>query len=182
MSTFLKVLIVTSALLLSQAAVFNGVRFQNALKKGCAFGGALFLPFADFQPPQAQAIPAFDAATRAMTEKKEKTEEVDREFNSLPEGAKKRYALALCKDSTARRAGGYDSTQECTTQTISTNSKSLITQHNISLTNLPLSLLDRNALKPCSRAITRALSKGFHPLQVYDHHLPRRRPVAAPPL
>ena len=115
MSSFLVLIVTTALLLVSQAAVFNGVRFQTVLKKGCAFGGALFLPFADFkQPPTAHAIPALEAATRAMTEKKEKTEEVDREFNSLPEGAKKRYALGLCKDSSARKAGGYDSSQECT--------------------------------------------------------------------
>ena len=128
MSSFsLALVIVATVLLASQAAVFNGVRFQNALKKGCAFGGALFLPFADFQPPPAQAIPALEAATRAMTEKKEKTEEADREFNSLPEGAKKRYALALCKDSSARRAGGYDSSQVCSL---------LISEHAYKPTNL----------------------------------------------
>ena len=127
MSSFLVLIVTTALLLVSQAAVFNGVRFQTVLKKGCAFGGALFLPFADFkQPPTAHAIPALEAATRAMTEKKEKTEEVDREFNSLPEGAKKRYALGLCKDSSARKAGGYDSSQECTEAVFQGNYKNIV--------------------------------------------------------
>ena len=78
---FALLIIFATALLLSDAAIFNGVRFQNVLKKSCALGGAILLPFTDFHPPVAQAIPALEAATRAMTEKKEKTEEADREYH-----------------------------------------------------------------------------------------------------
>lgn len=45
---------------------------------------------------EARAIDALDAATREMFRKSEKVV-IDRTFDALPESAKKRRALALCK-------------------------------------------------------------------------------------
>lgn len=63
------------------------------------------------------SIDAFDGAARAMAYKKERTVQ-DRAFDELPLAAKKRKALALCKDSTSRKAAGYYSGSECTNDVI----------------------------------------------------------------
>jgi hypothetical protein len=47
-------------------------------------------------PSEARAIDALDAATREMFRKSDKVV-IDRAFEALPESAKKRRALALCK-------------------------------------------------------------------------------------
>lgn len=66
-----------------------------------------------FPPSAAVAIDAFDAATRAMLEKKEKVV-VTQEFNSLNPTAQKRKALALCKVSSTRENAGFSSANDCT--------------------------------------------------------------------
>mmetsp|Transcript_8401 Transcript_8401/g.7525 ORF Transcript_8401/g.7525 Transcript_8401/m.7525 type:complete len:223 (-) Transcript_8401:107-775(-) len=66
-------------------------------------------------------IDAFDAATKAMLEKKEKPEAKVRDLDSLPIGAKKRRALTLCKQDSIRKAAGFSSASECNTQVLSGN-------------------------------------------------------------
>lgn len=48
-----------------------------------------------------------------MLSRKEKNLEDERNFDSLPEGAKKRRALNLCKDADLRKGAGYSSNAIC---------------------------------------------------------------------
>jgi hypothetical protein len=57
-------------------------------------------------------IPAIEAATQAMLEKKERLVQ-ERDVDKLPPAAKKRKAIALCKDSQALKSAGYLTTAKC---------------------------------------------------------------------
>ena len=78
------------------------------------------------QKPANAAIPVLEAATRAMLETKEKETEKEREFDSLPDGAKRRFALNLCKDSSARSAAGYSGAAACTEDVFKGNFKNIV--------------------------------------------------------
>ena len=65
-------------------------------------------------------IDAFESATKAMTETRGKQSE-DRDVSSLSPAAKKRRALLLCKESSSRKASGYDSASQCTNEVLSGN-------------------------------------------------------------
>ena len=66
------------------------------------------------------AIDAFESATSAMFDKKEKTT-IERSIDQLPPAAKKRKALALCKDSAVLKAAGYLTSASCTSDAIDGN-------------------------------------------------------------
>lgn len=118
-------LIIVALTIAVVSSVFQGIRFQT-LRKGIAFAGAAVIPFMDFQPPNANAIPALEAATRAMTDKKEKDDSKGRDFATMPDGAKKRYALTLCKDNNARSLAGYSSAATCTEAVFAGNYKNIV--------------------------------------------------------
>ena len=66
------------------------------------------------------AIDALDAAKDAMLVKKEKVLS-ERSVDSLPPAAKKRKALAICKDSASLKAAGYLTSAKCTSDVIDGN-------------------------------------------------------------
>jgi hypothetical protein len=101
----------------------QGLKFQFARKCLGIAGACASLSFSG--PMPAQAIPAFDGAMTAMTMKTEKTV-VERDFDALPEGAKKRKALAACKDSSARSAAGYNSASICSNAVLQGNYESIM--------------------------------------------------------
>lgn len=72
------------------------------------------------------ATDAFAGAMNAMSLQREKTV-VERSFDNLPEGAKKRKALALCKDSSALKSAGYNSGSQCSSDVIKGNYDSIMT-------------------------------------------------------
>lgn len=86
---------------------FNTIARRCAGIVGCV-SVALSSPHQD-----ARAIPALEAATRAMISKTERVVE-DRDISSLPESGKKRKALALCKEYSSRNDAGYSSASSCT--------------------------------------------------------------------
>ena len=63
------------------------------------------------------AIDAFESATSAMFDKKEKVA-VERSIDQLPPAAKKRKALALCKENAVLKAAGYLTSASCTSDVI----------------------------------------------------------------
>jgi hypothetical protein len=105
-------LVAAAAIKIYGMRVFPGVRLDAFTRKCVGIVGCATLTFAS-PYEDAKAIPALEAATRAMTEKKERVVE-ERDVSSLPEASKKRKALALCKESSARRAAGYSSASSCT--------------------------------------------------------------------
>ena len=56
-----------------------------------------------------------------MMAKKEKSLDDDRSFDSLPDGAKKRRALTMCKESDLRKGAGYNSVSACNEAVLSGN-------------------------------------------------------------
>ena len=56
-----------------------------------------------------------------MLVKKEKNSEDDRSFDSLPDGAKKRRALSMCKEVDLRKGAGYNSLSACNEAVLSGN-------------------------------------------------------------
>lgn len=72
-------------------------------------------------PAHAEGNAALEAATKAMLAKKEKSLEDDRNFDSLPDGAKKRRALSMCKEADLRKGAGYNSASACNEAVLSGN-------------------------------------------------------------
>ena len=101
------------------SALASSARAATASLLGAA---ALSLPL---PLPAFAANDALAAATRAMTQTKEREVRV-RDFDQLPPAAKKRAALERCKDSSARRDGGFKSASECTAAVLSGDYSSII--------------------------------------------------------
>ena len=91
---------------------------SNTIKRmaAAAFLGSC-LPLYPVQSAYA-GIDALDAANRAMHASVEKSESDGRDFNALPEGSKRRRAIAACKDKDLRVAAGYMSASKCTSDVI----------------------------------------------------------------
>lgn len=87
--------------------------FTKKLTQGLLSIPLIFNPVS-FQP--SYAIDAFDAATKAMTEKKERVVSSSRDRDSP--AAIKRRAVALCKDSDALKAAGYRTSASCTADAV----------------------------------------------------------------
>ena len=102
---------------------FRGLKFQFARKCLGIAGACVSISFS--APTPSNAIPAFEGAMTAMTMTREKTV-VERDFDALPEGAKKRKALIACKDSTARSGAGYSSASQCSNAVLSGNYESIM--------------------------------------------------------
>jgi len=66
------------------------------------------------------AIDALDGALKAMTTTSEKKKD-ERTFDDLPLASKRRRALALCKDSDARKSAKYASSSVCTNDVLNDN-------------------------------------------------------------
>ena len=81
-----------------------------------AFLGSM-LPLQLHSPPAYAANDALTAANRAMKMTSEH-ETDERKFQSLPEGSKKRRAIAACKDKDLRAAAGYLSASKCTSDAV----------------------------------------------------------------
>ena len=123
--TFRKTLLVLAAVCLADAAVLKSSRIHSGIRKVIGIVATAAITFTGPVIDNAYGIPALEAATRAMTEKKVKTV-VERDFDSLPEGAKKRKALSYCKDNTPRKAAGYSSASECTEAVLSGNFDAIV--------------------------------------------------------
>jgi len=91
------------------AANIQGMKFKFA-RKCISVGVCASISFS--APIPSQAMDAFDGAMSSMLMKKEKSV-VERNFDALPEAVKKRKALAMCKDSSALSASGYNSASQC---------------------------------------------------------------------
>lgn len=101
----------------------RGLKFQFARKCLGIAGACASISFS--APAPSNAIPAFEGAMTAMTMTREKTV-VERDFEALPEGAKKRKALIACKDSTARSEAGYSSASQCSNAVLQGNYESIM--------------------------------------------------------
>ena len=112
-------LIVSSA----TGSSIQGLKFQFARKCLGIAGACASITFSS--PAPSQAIPAFDGAMSAMTQTREKTV-VERDFDNLPEASKKRKALALCKDSSARSSAGYGSASQCSNAVLQGNYEAIM--------------------------------------------------------
>mmetsp|Transcript_25884 Transcript_25884/g.42673 ORF Transcript_25884/g.42673 Transcript_25884/m.42673 type:complete len:244 (-) Transcript_25884:544-1275(-) len=77
-------------------------------------------PFFGTEPAYA-GNDALDGAISAMTAKTAEKPEDTRAFDALPEGAKKRRALALCKEGDERKAAGYASAAACSQDVLDGN-------------------------------------------------------------
>lgn len=64
---------------------------------------------------------ALDAATRAMTTAPKERAQVEKSFDDLSEGGKKRKAMSLCKNDVVRKAAGYPSASACTSAVMAGN-------------------------------------------------------------
>lgn len=82
------------------------------------------------QPTSAIAgIDALDSATRAMMDTRKRTFE-EKDVESLSPSAKKRKALAICKETSSRRATGYSTVAECTSAVLEGNYDSVLNPNN----------------------------------------------------
>jgi hypothetical protein len=114
------------AIVIICVSIVNGIDIGSitraARNMGAVFVASALCSFPHVLQP-ASANDALDAATRAMLTTKEKTTTAERAFDSLPDAAKRRRALQLCKDSDARRAAGYESSFDCTNSVFEGNFK-----------------------------------------------------------
>lgn len=172
-------------LVASQGALFHSKAFfTKKLAQGFLAVPLVFNPVS-LQP--SNAIDAFDAATKAMTEKKEKVVSSSRDRETP--AAKKRRAVALCKDSDALKAAGYRTTASCTADAVegnidkilgasststatSASSKASVSsksegetaskgkrEKKVDLSDLSLAGKKRRALSACKRGDTRKAAK-----------------------
>jgi hypothetical protein len=92
---------------------FAKVKVVGNLKKNIATAVVLASSLSFATPNAYAANDALTGAMNAMTAVKEKSV-VERDFASLPEGAKKRRAVLSCKDSSMRDLAGFKSAADCT--------------------------------------------------------------------
>ena len=71
------------------------------------------LPFLVMNPNPVLASP-LDAANKAMRQESERNWGEERDLKALPSAAKKRRAIAGCKDPNMRKIAGYMSASKCT--------------------------------------------------------------------
>lgn len=82
-------------------------------------GSCLPLAVLQTEPAYAGAGDVLQAANREMTAKTDRFEgTLSRKFESLPEGSRKRRALAACKDKDMRAAAGFSSASRCTSAVV----------------------------------------------------------------
>ena len=113
-----------AAVLLSSAASWKMSSFRP--KHAAA---AFFVASTMQGGPACAANDAFSGAMQAMSSQTRRQQEASsaaRSFDELSAGAKKRFALERCKDSSARKEGGYKSASECTSDVLGGNYATIV--------------------------------------------------------
>ncbi|KAJ1414475.1 hypothetical protein B484DRAFT_454801 [Ochromonadaceae sp. CCMP2298] len=93
----------------------------DARRLGAAIAACTLTTFSPVLTPAPALANPIEAASRAMSETRVKEEAAERPFDKLPEGAKKREALKLCKDSEKRSSAGYKNAESCGAAVMSGN-------------------------------------------------------------
>lgn len=94
-----------------------------------SIASALYNPMLVQPPPAFAANDAFSGAMSAMgaqTRRQQEASSAARSFDELSAGAKKRFALDKCKDSAARKEGGYTSAAQCTSDVLGGNYATIV--------------------------------------------------------